>query len=110
MIPPVRTDSVWGRAQSGPVPPEGGTAPGPRLAVLDRTGLVWTSPNKIIFIDFNVDPKHQRSETDPNSDTMSLHNNHLLRSELLSMEKCDKVVMDFPVTSDVGTFAPKWAE
>jgi len=45
MIPPVRTDPVWGRAQSG-------------LAVLDWTGLVWTSPNRIIFINFKVDPKN----------------------------------------------------
>ena len=44
MIPPVRTDPVWGRAQSGPVPPEGRTGLGPRLAVLDWTGLVWTDP------------------------------------------------------------------
>jgi len=57
MIPPVRTDPVWGRAQSGPVPPEGRTGPGPGLAVLDWTGLVWTSPNRIIFINFKVDPK-----------------------------------------------------
>jgi len=63
MIPPVRTDPVWGRAQSGPVPPEGWTGPGPRLAVLDWTGLVWTSPNRIIFINFKVDPKNSRSET-----------------------------------------------
>ena len=47
MIPPVRTDPVWGRARSGPVPPEGQTGPSPRLAVLDWTGLVWTSPNRI---------------------------------------------------------------
>jgi len=58
MIPPVRTDPVWGRAQSGPVPPEGRTGPSPRLAVLDWTGLVWTSPNWIIFINFKVDPKN----------------------------------------------------
>ena len=58
MIPPVRTDPVWGRAQSGPVPPEGRTGPGPGLAVLDWTGLVWTSPNRIIFINFKVDPKN----------------------------------------------------
>jgi len=58
MIPPVRTDPVWGRAQSGPVPPEGQTGPGPGLAVLDWTGLVWTSPNRIIFINFKVDPKN----------------------------------------------------
>jgi len=44
MIPPVRTDPVWGRAQSGPVPPEGRTGLSPRLAVLDWTGLVWTDP------------------------------------------------------------------
>ena len=40
MIPPVRTDPVWGRAQSGPVQPEGRTGPGPRLVVLVWTGLV----------------------------------------------------------------------
>jgi len=37
--PPVRTDAVWGRAQSGPVPPEGRTGPGYRLAVLGLDGL-----------------------------------------------------------------------
>jgi len=63
MIPPVRTDPVWGRAQSGPVPPEGRTGPGPILAVLDWTGLVRTGPNRIIFINFKVDPKNYRSET-----------------------------------------------
>ncbi|KAF8537984.1 hypothetical protein BDD12DRAFT_806495 [Trichophaea hybrida] len=46
MIPPVRTDPVWGRDQSGPVQPEGRTGPSPRLAVWDWTGLVWTSPNR----------------------------------------------------------------
>ena len=55
MIPPVRTDPVWGRAWSGPVSPEGRTGPGPRLAVLDWTGLVWTSPNGIILIDLKVE-------------------------------------------------------
>jgi hypothetical protein len=44
MIPPVRTDPVWGRAQYGPVQPLGQTGPSPRLAVWDWTGLVWTSP------------------------------------------------------------------
>jgi len=63
MIPPVRTDPVWGRAQSGPVPPEGQTLPGPRLAVLSWTGLVWTSPNRLIFINFTRDPKNWRNET-----------------------------------------------
>jgi len=63
MIPPVQTDPVWGRAQSGPVPLEGRTGPGPRLAVLDWTGLVWTSPNRILFINFKLDPKNSRSET-----------------------------------------------
>jgi hypothetical protein len=28
-------------------------------------------------------------------------------SELLSMEKCDKVVMDFLAATDVGRFPPK---
>jgi len=63
MIPPVRTDLVWGRVQSSPVPPEGRTAPSPRLAVLDWTGLVWTSPNRIILINFKVDPENERCET-----------------------------------------------
>jgi hypothetical protein len=40
LIPPVRTDLVWGRAQSGPVQSEGRMGPSPRLAVLDWTGLV----------------------------------------------------------------------
>ena len=56
MIPHVRKDPVWGGAQSGPVPEEGQTGPGTRLAVLDWTGLVWTSPNRIIYITFKVDP------------------------------------------------------
>jgi len=43
MIPPVRTDPVWGRAQYDPVQPLGQTGPSPRLAVWDWTGLVWTS-------------------------------------------------------------------
>ena len=60
MIPPVRTDSVWGRAWSGPVSPEGLTGPGPRLAVLDWMGLVWTSPKEVIFINFKVDRKHKK--------------------------------------------------
>jgi len=50
MIPPVRTDPVWGRAQSGPVPPEGRTGLSPRLAVLDWTGLVWTDPFTHIIV------------------------------------------------------------
>jgi len=58
MIPPVRMDPVSGRAQSGQVPPEGRTGPGPRLAVLDWTGLVWTCPNRIIFVNFKVDLKN----------------------------------------------------
>jgi hypothetical protein len=58
MIPPVRTDPVWGRAQSGTVQPDGRTGPGPSLAVLDLTGLVWTSPNGIIFVNFKVDLKN----------------------------------------------------
>jgi len=63
MIPPVWTEPLWGWAQSGPVPPEGRTGPGPRMALLDWTGLVWTSPNSIIFINFKVDPKNYRTET-----------------------------------------------
>jgi len=47
MFPPDRTGPVWGRAQSGPVPPEGRTGPGPRLAVLDWMSVVWNSPNRI---------------------------------------------------------------
>jgi len=65
MIPPVRTDPVWGRARSGPVPPEGQNGPGPRLAVLDWTGLVWTSPNRIIFINFKVDRKLKKWDCNP---------------------------------------------
>jgi hypothetical protein len=57
MIPPVRTDPVWGRAQSGPVQTEGRTGPSPRLAVLDWTGLVWTGPNRVVFINIKVDRK-----------------------------------------------------
>jgi hypothetical protein len=57
MIPLVQTDLVRSRAWSGPVSLEGRTGPGPRLAVLDWTGLVWTSPNRIIFINFKVDRK-----------------------------------------------------
>jgi len=57
MIPPVQTDPVRGRAWSCQVSPEGRTGQGPRLAVLDWTGLVWTSPNGIIFINFKVDHK-----------------------------------------------------
>jgi len=44
MIPPVWTDPVCGRAQSSPVPLEGWTGLGPRPAVLNRTGLIWTDP------------------------------------------------------------------
>jgi len=47
MIRPVRTDPVWGRAQYGPVQPLGRIGPSPRLAVLDWTGLVWTSPHTL---------------------------------------------------------------
>jgi len=49
MIPPVRTDPVWGRAQHGPVQPLGRTGPSPRLAVWDWTGLVWTSPHPLVI-------------------------------------------------------------
>jgi hypothetical protein len=31
-------------------------------------------------------------------------------SELLSMEKCDKAVMDFLAATDVGKFPPKQVE
>jgi hypothetical protein len=31
-------------------------------------------------------------------------------SELLSMEKCDKAVMDFLIATDIGKFPPKRAE
>jgi hypothetical protein len=31
-------------------------------------------------------------------------------SELLSMEKCDKAVMDFLRATDIGKFPPKCAE
>ena len=47
MIPPVRTDPVWGRAQYGPVQPLVRTGPSPRLAVWDWMGLVWTSPHTL---------------------------------------------------------------
>jgi len=47
MIPPVRTDPVWGRAQYGPVQPLGRTGPSLRLVVWDWTGLVWTSPHTL---------------------------------------------------------------
>jgi len=47
MNPPVRTDRVWGRAQSSPVQPEGWTGLDHRLPVLDWTGLVWTSPHTL---------------------------------------------------------------
>jgi hypothetical protein len=63
MIPPVWIDLVWVRAQSGLALPEGQTGLGPTLAVLDWTGLVLISSNRIIFINFKVDPKNQRSET-----------------------------------------------
>jgi len=79
----VRTDPVWGTAWSGPVSPEGRTGPGPGLAVWDWTGLVWTSPNGIIFINFKVDQKLQKWDSNPcnlNPDTTSLHNNHPLRA------------------------------
>ena len=83
MIPPVRTDPDRGRAWSSPVSPEGRTRPGPRLAVFDWTGLVWTSPNGIIFINFKVDRKLKKWDSNPcnpKSDTTSLHNNHPLRA------------------------------
>jgi len=35
---------------------------------------------------------------------------HMQVSELLSMEKCDKAVMDFLAATDVGKFPPKRAE
>jgi hypothetical protein len=47
MIPPVRTDPVWGRAQYDPVQPLGRTGPSPRLAVWDWTDLVWSSPRTL---------------------------------------------------------------
>jgi len=47
MIPPVRTDPVWGRAQYGPVQPLGRTGESPRLAVSDWVGFVWTSPHML---------------------------------------------------------------
>jgi len=50
MIPPIRTDPVWGRAQYGPVQLLGGTGPSPRLAVCDWTGLVWTSPRTLAIL------------------------------------------------------------
>jgi len=47
---PVRTDPVWGRAQYGPVEPEGQTGPDHKQAVLDWTGLVWTSPFLLMVV------------------------------------------------------------
>jgi len=47
MIPPVRTDPVWGRAQYGSVQLLGGTGLSPRLVVRDWTGLIWTSPHML---------------------------------------------------------------
>jgi hypothetical protein len=35
---------------------------------------------------------------------------HVQVSELLSMEKCDKVVMGFLIATDIGMFLPKLAE
>ena len=35
---------------------------------------------------------------------------HMRVSELLSMEKCDKAVMDFLIATDIGKFPPKCAE
>jgi len=35
---------------------------------------------------------------------------HVQLSELLSMEKCDKAVMDFLIAADIGKFPPKRAE
>ena len=35
---------------------------------------------------------------------------HVQVSELLSMEKCDKAVMDFLRATDIGKFPPKCAE
>ena len=60
MIPQVRTDPVWGRARSGLVSPRGWTGPCHLLAVGDWTGLVWTSSNRIIFINFKVDRKQTK--------------------------------------------------
>jgi len=82
-IPPVRTDPVWGKASSCPVSLQGRTGPGPRLAVLDWKGLVWTSPNGIIVINFKVDrnlKKWDSNPCNPNPDTTSLHNNHPQRA------------------------------
>ena len=50
MIPPVQTIPVWGRARSGAVQQESQTGLDYRLAVLDWTGLVWTSPRKLLLI------------------------------------------------------------
>jgi len=57
IIPPFRTDPVWGRARSGLVHPQGRTGPGPRLAVMDWMGLLWTGPNRGVFLNFEVDQK-----------------------------------------------------
>ena len=50
MSPPVRTDPVWGRAQSSPVQTEGWTGLDHRLPVLDWMGLVWTSPHTLTIL------------------------------------------------------------
>jgi hypothetical protein len=47
---PVWTDPVWGRAQYGPVQPEVQTGPDHTQAVLDWTGLVWTSPFLLMVV------------------------------------------------------------
>ena len=35
---------------------------------------------------------------------------HVQISELLSMEKCHRAVMDFLIATDIGKFPPKWAK
>jgi hypothetical protein len=35
---------------------------------------------------------------------------HVQISELLSLEKCDRAVMDFLIATDIGKFPPKHAE
>jgi len=53
MIPPVQMIPVWGRARSSPVHQESRSGLDCRLAVLDWTGLVWTSLTKLLEINSN---------------------------------------------------------
>jgi hypothetical protein len=50
-------DLIWGMASSSSVQQEGLTALRTRLAIVDWTGLVWTGPNTVVFINSKVDQK-----------------------------------------------------